>query len=150
MSKAKRKSKEEVGAERLLKLGIYLRDVVAKKYRKHFYMGQWAVFFTPKEAPGCGTTACALGWATNIFSELTIESLESRSFKLGLYVSYRRRVGVPLDGINAAEEFFHITHKEAQNLFLPHRGHTRVGDVALNIIRFAKAKLKEAGSCSDK
>ena len=133
----KRKSKKLVGAERLLELGIYLRDVVAKKYRKNFYMGHWVgMDFSTK----CGTTACAFGWATKIFPELKI----APTLHGTPTIAYERKDGTRLFGFDAAEEFFRITPQEGGNLFLDHPGHERVDVVARNIIRFARAKLKKS------
>ena len=95
----------ETSVRRLTTLAEFLEDFAGRTGPADtLEMGTW--FQDPDR--GCGTAACALGWAT------TIKALRDE----GLVRDY---LGLPAYGgfsqYQAAEEFFDITRKSARKLF---------------------------------
>lgn len=88
--------------------------------RKHFDLGSWCEIDGGKlaggkiEKVGCGTTACAMGWAANVPSFHRDGLRLSRSVD-GLM---EPRLGRKTQ-LDAAEAFFGLTTTEASYLFLP-------------------------------
>ena len=115
-----------VQRKRLTKLRDFMRDGFNKtgrngklSYKEDFYLGHWAVpGFKEKE---CGTTACALGWATTIFPRSLrlsipdhIDKDELCSDDIGV-----RHVQSGEKGYDAAKEFFGISMVETDSIFNP-------------------------------
>lgn len=107
------------GNERLLRLAEFLEALPPKRFDYCKWVGtDWL----GDAELSCGTTACALGWATTMpeFRKLGLR-LETESFA---WVSNNRR-GVVVDmknerrGSDAAMRVFALTHHEACFLFLP-------------------------------
>ena len=114
---------KKTSARRLLLLADHL-DTLPKK---RFYYGSWVGDdWKGKADLSCGTTACALGWAT------TIPSFR----RLGLRMTSRRPpsyadlvAGADLDGyvtapgcsrsLSAAQDIFKLSYIEAEFLFIP-------------------------------
>lgn len=103
-----------------------LRDCLKTEVKpKLFNMSQWAIEIE-KGRPACGTSACALGWATAIpaFAKaglrltqtrdsdkyVTIRGMRHRDRGYDENPTYRR-------SIRTAERFFDITTKQAEYLF---------------------------------
>jgi hypothetical protein len=123
-------------AKRLLKLADFLEDIP----RKHFDMGQYA----SKDPNGkgkfkCGTTACALGWATQI------PAFRKLGFKMN---SKGHPVFADQDGnrffcLEAGEEFFAIDSYETSKLFSgDDEAYATPKQVAKGIRKFVKEKLE--------
>lgn len=103
--------RKSVGLNRLLKLAEFLETKVP---RKQFDMRNWVgASWKGEKNLSCGTTACAMGWAT------TIPSFR----RLGLRLNREGEVrldpddSVLEDGFEAAERLFSITGFEAYELF---------------------------------
>lgn len=109
------KTTSTVGKRRLLKLADFLK----KLPRKRFDYGAWVgEDWKGKADLSCGTTACALGWAT------VIPSLRKAGLRLykrndgtNGYVTLKNRTRVGSE--QAAAEVFGITPQEAGYLFTP-------------------------------
>ena len=115
-------------ADRLRLLAKKLRSLTRAQAKYHFDMNAW--FDHDEEADGhehpvparptskdlltCGTTACALGWAT------TIPALQKAGLRMGLYFE-GSSVHIPVyrgvSGVEAAAKLFGIYHDVAQYLF---------------------------------
>lgn len=107
---------ESKTAAKLTKLADFLENLPVK-YEKKFDMAAWvqnvqydddrSFSFNPEDNK-CGTAACALGWATNVFPK-------------DLAILDRNVVAVGGDtnesSINAAVKFFEITMAEALDIF---------------------------------
>ncbi len=96
------------GRKRMLVLAEFLRTRVPKE---HFYMGSFSSCVDRKTGiTGCGATACALGWATQI-----------PSFKRAGFVQTNKNNFVPKykqrSGFEAAELFLGIDDNESDLLF---------------------------------
>jgi len=97
--------------ERLLRLADFLEKKVAEE---KFYMGTWA---TKEDINTCGTSACAMGWATKI-PEFAAEGLHlgKSDHPLGggpiITPRYAGRAGFA-----AASTFFDISDRAALWLF---------------------------------
>lgn len=99
---------EKVGNRRLLKLAALLRTLPRKRFDYNVWVGgSW------KGAAdlSCGTTACALGWAT------TMPSLR----RLGLHLTRGGSIalGGRVGAFEAARDLFAITDDDAMSLFTP-------------------------------
>jgi hypothetical protein len=152
--KKKREWITDKGAERLLKLARYLKNVVAKNYPDKFDMNQWATGkFKNRKEPNCGTVACALGWATLVFPrDLRIGDIISsvQVYTAQVYTAQVYTAREYLDheypelgkfvrtGEDAAAVFFHINYKTAIHLFHPGRNHRTAAQVAKNFELFIK------------
>jgi hypothetical protein len=119
-------------SERLLKLADFLETVDPDR----FYYGNWVGTrrFPWMGDPDmtCGTTACALGWATQIpefrAAGLELVKLEGNSDKLGAYHGAIMLRGADQTGvwysavelsISSAMRFFDLDESEARFLFMP-------------------------------
>lgn len=142
-----------VGRKRLAKLADFLETVP----RKRFDMRVWAyaqekfVFRKDKPvvttSPECGTSACALGWATAVFPRhLMLTALptcqcgecrdrEPRRAEVVL------RENPKVEGFDAAEKFFALTMPQAYELFDTPYGEKKVTpkQKARQIRRFIKS-----------
>lgn len=96
-----------IGDARLLKLCTERLDTLPPGRYDHstWVGGDWG----GKTDLSCGTTACAMGWATTIPS--------FRRLGLKLDPTYKIVFGDICGGIAAAIELFHITQYEAERLF---------------------------------
>jgi hypothetical protein len=99
----------DTGNGRLDTLATFLDSFDATKgHKDDFDMGVW---FDSSQEPGCGTTACALGWAT------TIPALRDAGLS-------RDEDGDPTFGglrcLSAAAAFFEIDTKQSVLLFWPY------------------------------
>lgn len=115
-------NKDHVFKRRLLKLA----DFLDKLPRKRFDYSHWAgKDWGGKSDLSCGTTACALGWAT------TIPSLRKAGLRLAVNIIFGvpavclkrhldNRYWVSLDtSAEAAREVFGLDYKEFETLFVP-------------------------------
>ena len=108
------KAQIKKGNERLLELAEFLEALPPKR----FDYNEWAgTDWKGAQDLSCGTTACALGWATAI----------PKFRKLGLVLMRYTVEGLPfpLDkvtdetGTDAAKRIFALTRQEAEYLFVP-------------------------------
>ena len=115
--------------DRFLILADFLEFEVSKQPKYKFDMGVWAdAGFNPIE---CHTAACAGGWATVIFKELSLKGDDPD----GQNVCYRDEWG-----FYALAEFFEISVRESEELFSV-RGAKTPKQVANNIRKFVKGEL---------
>lgn len=99
-----------VGNRRLLKLARFLERLPPKRFNYNTYVGaDWK-----GDAKLCGTTACAIGWATTIpeFRKLGLR-LDNYGDPYGCSVDYHNEPGTSL---------FAITDEEWGYLFIPQTG----------------------------
>lgn len=102
---------------KLLKLADFLKTKVQSKW---FNLDYWATAgFAEKE---CGTTACAVGWATVCFPRSGLRLVDDDGDDDGwaddIDIKYTYR-GEEFEGIDAAGKFFGIDDSTASYLFLP-------------------------------
>lgn len=119
--------------DRLLQLADYLENVVAKlpDVQSRFSMGHW--FERLAEACGfdrptpvvCGTSACALGWATAVWPELKIRIYEKETQGIVAFQPDGED-GCRYEGIAAAEVFFGLDNQQAHHLFAPGGGNVDI------------------------
>ena len=100
-----------IGNERLKTLAAFLESFDATKGAKdEFNMGVWYEQYE-RGTPGCGTAACALGWAT------TIPAFRDAGL-------YRDECGDPTFGfacgLGAGANFFGLTAEQSSHLFWPY------------------------------
>jgi len=117
------------GKRRLLALAKFLRGLPAERFDMREWVG--------KDWKGgadlsCGTTACALGWATTmpLFRKLGLRLVHTGSIgggypQVGDGYESGGRWEYARTGYHAAAFLFGITYEEAEYLFLP--GSTRPG-----------------------
>lgn len=110
-----------VGQKRLMLVAEKLRTVKPKRFDYNKWVGD---SWKGMQDLSCGTTGCALGWAS------TVPALRRAGLRLG----FKRDLGVVhLAGqdpnssvgyesvsIDAAKHVFGLTHSEARFLFIPH------------------------------
>lgn len=107
---------------RLLKLAAFLRTIPRRRFNYNRWVGDdWA----GKPDLSCGTEACALGWAATIpaFRKLGLRlDMEQLTFyRQGRVVLGTIRKGRRvIEGTEAAERVFGLTHQEATYLFVPY------------------------------
>ena len=124
---------------RLLTLAALLKKLPPRRFTMRKWVG-WDWSGDPTLS--CGTSACALGWAT------TIPSLRRLGLRLdlgeGCVVLRRKRrdaVVAYFDGYKTiASELFGLTDVEADKLFMPHRGYDNPKAKAAQIIALVKSK----------
>lgn len=129
-----------VGAKRLLKLAEFLKTVPAKRFDYNSWVGEdW------KGSPdlSCGTTACALGWATQVpafkraglylhVDKDAVRELEDQERAiargeqvfyplagLGTSANVRMKGSREYDAFALAANFFAISESDANYLFSP-------------------------------
>jgi hypothetical protein len=90
---------------------IHFMEKLPRKYARRFDMNSWSDSDPPDgdlTAPGCATTACAMGWATAV-----------PSFKkLGLRLEHGLpHIGGITGGYTAARKLFDLNDEEANHLF---------------------------------
>lgn len=102
------------GNRRLLKLADFLEKLSRKRFDYSCWVGEdWE----GKQDLSCGTTACALGWATTIPSFRRVGlRLVAGDVRLRL-VAGDVQFGRGVWGTDAAEKFFGITADQAENIF---------------------------------
>lgn len=109
---------EKVYRKRLLKLAEKLESLP----KKRFYYGDWVgEDWRGKKDLSCGTTACALGWATTIPS-LRREGLRlfKHDYSNGGYVGLIDKKGKETgDEIDAGKKVFGLNSMEVGLLFYP-------------------------------
>lgn len=100
----------KVGARRLLKLSKFLKD---NKRKINVNMSYWALS-EHNGMPECGSSACALGWATTIpsFRKAGLR-LYYKSANARCYVQYNKE----RHPVSAASKFFNISEDDAQHIF---------------------------------
>lgn len=97
--------------KRLLKLADFLETVPRKRFDMQTWVGdEWK----GKEDLSCGTSACAMGWATTIPSFRKLGLRLQRSYVWGHSPAYGSRYG-----LDAAQKFFEIDLQTATLLFAP-------------------------------
>ena len=90
---------------------LALADLVEKVPSKKFNMEVFATLDRAEEGPAeCITAACALGWATTLFEELTLVKTELN------YADVRLKGSGDLN-FSAAQEFFGLSEDEADFAF---------------------------------
>lgn len=96
-----------VGEERLLTLAKFLREQVDPK---HFCINSFCDFRNNKTIKECGSTACALGWATQIpaFRATGFKQVSAHDFMPKFVSQY---------GFNAARVFFQLSPEDVIYLF---------------------------------
>lgn len=140
----------KVHADRLLRLAAFLDDVPPHRFDYSRWVGtDWK----GKEDLSCGTTACALGWAT------TMPEFRRLGLRLGLDMGTgvvhlkTQRPNFWSSPIYASEKVFGLTYKEHGYLFGAAEGPSgerslaegaRATTVAKHIRRFVKRKLRAA------
>jgi hypothetical protein len=142
--------KDQIYRKRLLVLADFLKTVPKKRFDfKHWVGLDWAG--DPKLT--CGTTACALGWAT------TIPMFKRLGMYLGKAENYVE-VGICLKGIGVDEDHFEeigmkifgLRNEEMHLLFVPRMmggNESSLGsdatakDVARHIRKFVKVRYPE-------
>lgn len=89
--------------KRLLKLANFLSRQVPEK---HFYMGNWGMYgVLSLNSHKCGTSGCALGWATVLFKR--------QGYNMGSRGPEYRGAS----GLDSAVSFFGISGFSAHHLF---------------------------------
>ena len=126
-----------IGHRRLLVLARFLeRNVRAA----NFDMGAWG-YAKRQDIHACGSSACALGWATQIpefhKSGLQGDWQETIPGAFSLVIKYwdaeeQRRYFES----EAARQFFGLSNWQTQKLFFRQIGHVKKTEVARNIRRF--------------
>jgi len=94
---------------RLLGLVALLRKLPPEKFNYNTWVG---VDWKGKQDLSCGTTACALGWATTMPQLRRLGLRLSKDFSVML-------LNKTYDPIDAACEVFGLTYSEAEFLFVP-------------------------------
>ena len=127
---------------RLLKLADFLEALPPKRFNYCHWVGDdWE----GAANLSCGTTACALGWATTmpIFRRLGLCLYKpGRYYTPTVILKIGKRRGSTFD---ATEEIFGLDHNETMELFTP-RGSGELGpkakasDVAAHIRRFVERR----------
>lgn len=110
--------------ERLHTLAAFLRKVKPQ----HFDLDHWCDLDGGKlkngalKERGCGTTACALGWAPSIpefrARGLQLKNLAARGDTPDIDVIFKAR-GKTYSGEDAAAMFFGLTKTQSEYLFMP-------------------------------
>lgn len=110
----------KVGSNRLLRLAAFLRTVPRKQF-DYCVWGESQTGEKVKAEIGCGTKACALGWATAIptFRKIGLKLVESTYEPNIGYVELHTKDGRILDDFDAASVLFGINTDEAVALFSP-------------------------------
>ena len=122
-----------VSNRRLLKLAAFLEKLPRKRFEYSYWVGtDWK----GKTDLSCGTTACALGWATTI-PEFRVAGLKLT--QRGDPINYRAGA----TGFSAAQGIFGISWDQAHSLFMPsteaeHKATPKY--VARKIRRFVKER----------
>jgi hypothetical protein len=143
----------EQSAKDLLTLADFLEELPADRFNYRVWVGgEWK----GKADLSCGTTACALGWAT------TIPEFADRGLLLVRVIGVRG--GVPryrgVLGLEAASEFFGIPQVDAGFLFMPAdwdailgsprpgepNGDAGPAEVAAHIRRYVQERRAESGT----
>lgn len=109
-----------------------------------FYMGNWAsAGFKEKK---CGTTACALGWATACFPRSALKLFRGEGCENSSYdILYKDHNGIEHTDYEAAEAFFQISYGEARWLFAPdeyQRHPANRFEVAARLLKVADKKVE--------
>lgn len=143
---------------RLLKLADFLSTLPRRRFDFRTWVGE---SWKGKKDLSCGTTACALGWATTIPSlrRAGLRLVKSSKDESLSYVTLKQQMVSHAEtfdetydsSVRAAEQVFGITEEEFQFLFVPngteYHGHKPAGDeagpkkVAQNIRFFVKHKF---------
>ncbi len=114
-------------AKRLLKLADFLDALPRGRFSYSTWVGKnWK----GKQDLSCGTTACALGWATTMpeFRKLGLRLFPPQD-GMGARVGLKNRPGT--DEYDAAGEVFGLGFYDTQELFVPgDRGEDKPGDKA--------------------
>ena len=138
--------------KRLLKLADYLEKRVENK---KFDMGTWGSHVgdhDPKKDNFCGTTACAMGWATMIpsFQKLGLvgewrpvheDDCAGDEVKHSQMIHLFAKTGRAIvrdDAIGVAQRLFGITYKEAAHLFY-------YGGSRKEVVRHIREFVKQGG-----
>jgi len=136
---------------RLLRLALLLETLPRKRFNYGHWVGEdWK----GDKGLSCGTTACALGWATTVPSFGLV--LRASSPDSGAYVSLRgSRLGSKRDQPEeAAMSAFGLTKEEVFYLFYPYNSGLRFNAspkrVAKHIRDFVKRGRHETGRLEDR
>jgi hypothetical protein len=149
-------NKDEVFKNRLLELAKLLRKLPKKRFNYTHWVGNdWK----GKPDLSCGTTACALGWATTIPS-LRKQGLRLLKIQDVFQVTLKGYSGAShLAPEHAAQEIFGLNNNEFEYLFIPDSGIVlpelglnnegpvmcaSAKEVAKHIREFVKAKYNQA------
>jgi len=113
--------RNDVRVRRLRKWAKYLRETVHPLVRRKRHKWDMSMWSTPKKGETninplkCTTAACAGGWASVIFKELSLESLtrfDSSVVGVLKFKEYGGEEAVEMFFGVSEDEVFHITHGE--------------------------------------
>lgn len=133
-------------AAHLRRLAFYLRnDVRDERFNLATWVGNDDVPWEGMDDLSCGTTACAMGWATTIpeFKELGLR-LERNSFSGQGYLVFGEK-----KHFSAAAEFLDITEKEAEYLFNPDKYPEEDDTTRLEVCERIEAFVDNGGIADD-
>lgn len=110
-----------VSKRRLLKLAAFLRTLPRKQFDYSWWVTEVGEKLQKTGRPeiGCGTVACALGWAPAVIRNIKLRIVPESTFGTGRFLSFEFSV----DGedcptaLCAAKMAFQITGKQAEFLF---------------------------------
>lgn len=121
------------------KLLLELADLLYGLKRKRFYYGTFVGDdWGGKANLSCGTTACALGWATTM-PKLRKKGLRLNRDEFAWHGGYVEMNG--LDGAGAATEAFDVGYEDACYLFYPETRHS--SSISLPVSPKEKATPKQ-------
>ena len=103
--------------KKLEKLATLLEALPRERFDYEHWVGpKWE----GKKDLSCGTTACALGWATTLFKKLELRACVDEA-SMGDRTMYCEVVlaGTDLEDFGAAAKFFNISMSQAEVLFSP-------------------------------
>jgi len=131
------------GNDRLLYLAQFLRTLPRKKFNYDNWVG-WD--WEGKPDLSCGTSACALGWATTLprFRRLGLRLNEKSFAVVNVKTGIKRSISVAMDT-------FFLTEEEANYLFIPQDGEQYVFPkyVAEKFENFVNMNMRKTGVPSD-
>lgn len=120
---------------------LILADFLEKLPRKRFDLSSWVGNeWEGKADLSCGTSACAMGWAT------TIPQFRKLGLRLSKYgLPYFGKGYYQTSGMHAAADLFGISDNEAYYLFMPYEediaANATPKQVAKHIRKFVAAEL---------
>lgn len=150
------------GAIKLLGLADFLEQDVAaaqkRSGRKKLRMERWFDAGNTKlkqpslESEGCGTSACALGWATVAFPrsglKIYLNPCNGSCGNKSCEIVDERVMLEDAEGFDAARIFFDITQTESRDLFSSHMNEKEnsVKEVVSRLRRFVAQKWEEVAN----
>lgn len=125
------KKQKLIGRQRLEKLARRLYSVPAEK----FWMGTWMT----GELNRCGSTACAIGWASTIFENDGLVMAKPEGERFAAY----RPAFEGITNWSAVEDFFVLSNPAAHRLFGPNqeRGPRQVAKRIKHFLKTGKVSV---------